>query len=432
MDVARKVLFINQIISGYFFYRICENFVTWRHQKIIKIIAFIGCCCLMMLPIYETDMFNVLGELVGMVLLIAVCGTKSPAANLSTVVIFYPMALGMNYLRSNVTPLHIFGTPAGLADTLKRTVFFTICTFLWAAIYYFLKGRLKEVKKYMTAHTYLLIDLLCAAAFTAIFITILFPPLYNAEASDVKGYVYNALPGYIIVIISIVSILAALVLMQKMTEAVKEKMRKQTELMKAEYYHTLEEQQEKTRKLVHDINSHFQMVEGYLRDGRTEDAADYLTGIRSSLPAGSGRRFCQDSAVNALLNSRYTKLLEMHADVHFNIDLGALMGMEPMDLCTVFGNVLDNAIEAAEQMSEEKRKVTFQVRCQNGMFTLREVNSKVNEIAEENGKYLTGKRDKNSHGYGLDNVREIVEKYGGKMEISYTQDEFSLLIYAQN
>ena len=377
------------------------------------------------------DVTNVLGLFLGDDSAQIICSEGTIAAKFSTVVIFYPVVLGISFLRYDIAPL--FFIKSHWSNVVNVTARFAVLLAgrLLKGNFYFFRDRFKEIKRYMTTRIYLTTDILCMAAFTAILAAIIFLSIGDREINAASRFTYQPKVGYLIVAASIISILASLVLMQRMTESVKEQMQLQAEKIKTEYYQTLLEQQERTRKLVHDINNHFQMVEGYLREKNIDGAVSYLARMKESLPAGTGRKFCSDSAVNALLNSRYTRLLEMHADVHFNIDIGNMTGIEPMDLCTLFGNILDNAIEALEQVGEEKRKVKLQARCEKGLFTVSAVNSKVNGIVEQNGRILTGKDEKDVHGYGIENIKEITCRYGGKMEISYTEDEFSILVYMQ-
>ena len=432
IEFLRVFQYINGLASGYFLYRLCGCFVTWKDSRWAKITGFLGLTSLMVLPIYMVDVTNVLGLLLGMTVLVIICSEGTIAAKFSTVVIFYPVVLGLSFLKYDIAPLFFIKfIGANVVNVTASISVLLASTAVWAGIFIFFRDRLKGIKRYMTTRIYLTTDILCMAAFTAILAAIIFPSDYDREINAASRFTYQPKVGYLIVAASIISILASLVLMQRMTESVKEQMQLQAEKIKTEYYQTLLEQQERTRKLVHDINNHFQMVEGYLREKNIDEAVSYLARMKESLPAGTGRKFCSDSAVNALLNSRYTRLLEMHADVHFNIDIGNMTGIEPMDLCTLFGNILDNAIEALEQVGEERRTVKLQARCEKGLFTVSAVNSKVNGIVEQDGHILTGKDEKDVHGYGIENIKEITCRYGGKMEISYTEDEFSILVYMQ-
>ena len=64
----------------------------------------------------------------------------------------------------------------------------------------------------------------------------------------------------------------------------------------------------------------------------------------------------------------------------------------------------------------------------NGHFSYEIVNAKENKVTERNGSFETDKEDKGSHGIGLWNVRQIVQKYEGEMDVSYTDETFSVTI----
>ena len=134
--------------------------------------------------------------------------------------------------------------------------------------------------------------------------------------------------------------------------------------------------------------------------------------------------------LNAILNDRYGKLLENQVDTHFNISIDTHLGIDVMDLGILFANALDNALEASLKITEtNRRKVVLQTRCENGMFSFRLNNRKNNEIYASKGRILTDKPDKRNHGYGLETMQDLVDKYHGTLEISYTDDEFTLFFY---
>ncbi|NJA01277.1 sensor histidine kinase, partial [Clostridioides difficile] len=102
----------------------------------------------------------------------------------------------------------------------------------------------------------------------------------------------------------------------------------------------------------------------------------------------------------------------------------------PIDLCTIFSNSLDNAIEASLKIPDlSNRKVVLKARCEKEYFSYLLTNNKVNPINRKQELFISDKKDSNSHGYGIENIREIVNKYNGKLDISYTESEFSLFLY---
>lgn len=123
------------------------------------------------------------------------------------------------------------------------------------------------------------------------------------------------------------------------------------------------------------------------------------------------------------------------------VDGDLLQGIHVKDLCSLFGNILDNAIEATQQIEEvEKRMINLSVRrknqfviieCENASdaenVKLKEGSSKKNLFGSD---YLpkTTKKDNVKHGYGLKSITQVAEKYGGGMSVSYEDGWFKLKV----
>ena len=95
------------------------------------------------------------------------------------------------------------------------------------------------------------------------------------------------------------------------------------------------------------------------------------------------------------------------------VDVRGLAFLNDMDLSTIFGNVLDNAIEASLRVADpEKRSILVRSGRENGTFLLRVINYYEGELRPEGGLFRSLK-DAPGHGLGLASVRRTVEKYNG-------------------
>lgn len=96
--------------------------------------------------------------------------------------------------------------------------------------------------------------------------------------------------------------------------------------------------------------------------------------------------------------------------------------MEVMDIFSLFGNILDNAIEHQSTLSPEKRFIHLSVRGMNQLLLIHVENHLEGELVIRDGIPVTTKEDRNYHGYGMLSIQRIVEKYGGNFSIS-TEDQ---------
>ncbi len=101
--------------------------------------------------------------------------------------------------------------------------------------------------------------------------------------------------------------------------------------------------------------------------------------------------------------------------------------MEDTDIYSLFGNALDNAIEAVSRLEKERRNVGVVVRSINNLVSVNVRNSYDGEITlDADGLPLTTKSDKNFHGIGVKSIRQIAEKYNGTCSVSLNNGVFNL------
>ena len=110
-------------------------------------------------------------------------------------------------------------------------------------------------------------------------------------------------------------------------------------------------------------------------------------------------------------------------------DGSAIGFMDVMDICTVFGNALDNAIEYELSIPDkEKRLIHLEVSVRKGFLVIRCENYYEGELVCRNGLPVTTKEDKDYHGYGLKSIRYTVEKYQGTMTVDGKNGWFVLAL----
>ena len=105
---------------------------------------------------------------------------------------------------------------------------------------------------------------------------------------------------------------------------------------------------------------------------------------------------------------------------------GDLSFMSDADIYSLFGNILDNAVEAVMKVEPERRAVTLSIKTVGNMIVVHEQNYFAGKIKFVNGTPATSKNDTSQHGYGILSIRRIVEKYDGGLDISAEGDIYTL------
>ena len=148
-----------------------------------------------------------------------------------------------------------------------------------------------------------------------------------------------------------------------------------------------------------------------------EDAIDaYDTGYKTG-----------NDAVDVIMTEKGQLCQKHNIQLACIIDGSQLNAMEPRDVYSLLGNILDNAIEALQQMSEEdKRVINLSVTQEYGMVRIRAENYYAGQRSFQNDLPLTTKKDRFSHGYGTKSIRTIAEKYGGVAEFEAQDGIFAV------
>ena len=103
--------------------------------------------------------------------------------------------------------------------------------------------------------------------------------------------------------------------------------------------------------------------------------------------------------------------------------------METMDICSIFGNALDNAIGSVIEIKEkEKRLIHLTVTQQKAFLMIRVENYFEGNLEYEKGQLESTKKDKAFHGYGIKSIRYTVNKYSGAVDIDAQDQWFNLCI----
>lgn len=200
----------------------------------------------------------------------------------------------------------------------------------------------------------------------------------------------------------------------------------QKESDSAQYYEMLLSQHENQSILIHDIKKHLQSI-STLNEKQEPGKIDlYIRELMQSSDLKEMSRLCDHEMLNAIL-ARYRrqcagKQIAFHADVRNDI-----MGfITDADLTSLFCNLLDNAVEAAEHIPDSFLEISACKREKTPFIVITVVNSsRTDPFAHPDGKLISHKSDKSRHGFGIKSIRKIVAKYHGDMQMYYNRESLT-------
>lgn len=180
----------------------------------------------------------------------------------------------------------------------------------------------------------------------------------------------------------------------------------------------------------HDLKNHLLTMENYLLSGKYDQASAYAASLQKYRNRISNHEWTGLGIVDFILN--YKQSVAAERGICFTIDTDAVTGafknLSETDLCALFGNVLDNAIEGCEGV-EGNGEIFVSVRNVRNTLMIKVVNSCVNTSVKKKGWLpASSKKEKRLHGWGMESIAMIMKKYQGTMQYQCQDGRFSVVL----
>lgn len=191
-----------------------------------------------------------------------------------------------------------------------------------------------------------------------------------------------------------------------------------------EQYHMYRENMEELNRRYHDLKHQITAIRMETDDEKKEQ---YLRDLEEGLDRFSVQDKTGNPVLDVILREKHLYCVQHGINYTCVADGTLLNHMDIRDVCAVFGNALDNAVECELQISEkEKRLIRVAVFSENRFVIIRFENYCDKEIVMEDGMPISSKHEKELHGYGLKSIRAIAEKYDGTITIHAEDNWFQL------
>ena len=223
----------------------------------------------------------------------------------------------------------------------------------------------------------------------------------------------------------LVSAIMIVLLKNKMIEKQNEILQLQEELAKKRY-EELAEIISKNHQLVHDMNNHLFMLQEYAREGDIKGLQRYIQEVQQEYLPSSRKTWTGNQALDFILNQKRAEAKRQKIEFQIQADKSIYLPMTDSEICVLFGNLLDNAIEASAQIKEEKKWIKVSIGQQKEMFFLNITNNYTKAPVMQRGEYVTTKQQKDAHGYGIKSVKRIVEKHEGILNLHNADGKFEV------
>ena len=168
----------------------------------------------------------------------------------------------------------------------------------------------------------------------------------------------------------------------------------------------------------------------YLKSDITEkQKLDFLNEMEAEVRQYEAQNQTGNHVVDTILTEKYLQCQKMNIQMTAVVDGTAMEFLPVMEICSLLGNALDNAIEAVQKVvPEQERLIRFSVDKTKGFLRMRVENRYMGELKMRDGNPFTTKQNKEYHGFGVKSMKTIAEKHDGSLHVELKDGWFLLNI----
>lgn len=182
--------------------------------------------------------------------------------------------------------------------------------------------------------------------------------------------------------------------------------------MQAVQYENLQEKITDARRAKHDVRHHITLMQEYLESGELDALREYLSSYNDSLPDDSLVRFCENAAANAVLLYFAQQAKDNDIDYIVKADIPSDIFVSDTGLSVLFGNLIENALDACREETSDDRKIVICARQTGNALCITIDNTFTGTLRRTTDNEFLSTKHKGL-GLGTQSVKSIAEQYGG-------------------
>lgn len=325
-----------------------------------------------------------------------------------------------SYITNSSQPLYMIYNQ-NIAHILISTVMFVLYTLVLSTRKLHKNHIYNPYKKYVTILFIMIILLLSSFV------------IYSLKRITKKDM------EFVIILIFIASIIITLLILSfydKIINSLQQLTLDQLKYQKYEiaqsYYDELLVKSKQLSALRHDFKNHLGVILSRLEQENYGEAIDYLISLTVYSNTAGDFVITNSTIISSILQSKKTECEYKRIQFEYETLFDKIYNISDLELIIILGNILDNAIEATENVQPKDKAILLTINQINTYLVIQCTNPYINKPKLKNGRLITTKEDKSLHGIGLTNVIEVCEKYGGECTFTFENDLFVINILLPN
>lgn len=184
------------------------------------------------------------------------------------------------------------------------------------------------------------------------------------------------------------------------------------------------------RKINHDVKNQFMMLKVLSDEKKFNELNEYINNYLKNNSIVDSLSHCGNKVIDDILNIEFSKCKKENIDLDTKIIVPPTLNINPVDLCSLIMNIVDNALNEVKKI--EKKKIYLEIQLVNTALLIKTENeTKIKFSRNDLNNLLLKNNGDNYHGWGLKIVQNIVDKYKGSIKLE-CDDNFVVTIMIFN
>ncbi len=185
-----------------------------------------------------------------------------------------------------------------------------------------------------------------------------------------------------------------------------------------------------TKSFRHDMKNHLAVLRLLVGKDENNQAVKHIKQMTDAIITANEYAQSGNIIIDSILNFKLQEAANHGINVSLELNIPEQLNITSFDMSVILGNLLDNAINACLKLEKEKR-LDVKIKYKRARLLIKISNTYNGDLNYIGDKLITSNKDKENHGMGIKNIKSVLDKYDGEMEIEHTENLFTvtLLMY---
>jgi sensor histidine kinase regulating citrate/malate metabolism len=175
------------------------------------------------------------------------------------------------------------------------------------------------------------------------------------------------------------------------------------------------------------LNNHLAVLKLLVEKNEHNEAMKHIEQMTDAIVTANEYAQSGNIIIDSILNFKLQEAVQHGISISLELNIPEQLYITSYDMSVILGNLLDNAINACSKLEKDKR-LDIKIKYKRGRLITKITNTYNGNLNYSGDNLITSYEDKENHGMGFKNIKSVLDKYNGEMEIEHTENVFTVVL----